>query len=484
MNDDGSGYRGRRPTAMSRRGFLHLTAGAVAVAGLPITPASAALRAYSLAPAPARVKLLGRPNDPETDVWAYSGSVPGPVVRARRGERLRIALGNGLDQETTLHCHGIRLPNAMDGVPELTQAPVAKGGRFTYEFDLPDAGTYWYHPHIYTTEQVGRGLAGALIVEEEAPPKVDREFVWMLDDWRVGEDGAIAGEFDHPHDLSHGGRIGNLVTLNGTEVESLSVKAGERLRLRLINAANARVFGLRFDGVETTVVALDGHPVTPHAPADGRVVIGPGQRADLIVDIAADPGTRLSVVDDYYERFTYTFVTFEVEPGAPMRGSPLDAPKALAANPLPEPDRSAEAQEILIEGGAMGGLTEAVYKGEKMGLRQLWRAHRKVWSLNGIASSGFMEEPMFRLTRGRSYRWRIKNDTVWDHPMHLHGHVFRVLARNGAPVPFAPWSDTVMLHADDVVDIAFVADNPGKWLFHCHVLEHHRGGMGAVMEVA
>jgi len=479
-----NGFRRGAPGLVPRRRFLQLAAGAIAAAGLPALPARAELRAYSLAASPSRVKLLGAPGSPETDVWAYGGSVPGPVVRARQGERLRIALGNGLEQETTLHCHGIRLPNVMDGVPELTQAPVAKGERFTYEFDLPDAGTYWYHPHTYTTEQVGRGLKGALIVEEASPPKVDREFVWIADDWRIGDDGALSNDFNHPHDISHGGRIGNLITLNGAEVETLPVKAGERLRLRLINAANGRVFGLRFEGVEVSVIALDGHPVTPHAPADGRVVLGPGQRADLIVDIAGKPGERLAVVDDYYERFKYTFVTFAVAPGKPLRESPLDSPIALAANALAEPDAAAAVSDIVIEGGAMGGLTEAVYKGEKMGLRKLWRAHRKVWSLNGVASSGFMEDPMFRLQRGRSYRWRLKNDTVWDHPMHLHGHAFRILARNGQPAPHTPWSDTVMLHADETVDIAFVADNPGKWLFHCHVLEHHLGGMGTVIEVA
>ena len=163
----------------------------------------------------------------------------------------------------------------------------------------------------------------------------------------------------------------------------------------------------------------------------------------------------------------------------------MNASIALPANPLAEPDLAqAETQDILIEGGAMGGLREATYKGEKVSLRKLWRQHRKVWVLNGVASSGFTEDPMFRLKHGKSYRWRISNDTVWDHPMHLHGHAFRIVVRNGKPVPHTPWSDTVMLHADDTVEIAFKADNPGKWLFHCHVLEHHLGGMGGVVEVA
>jgi FtsP/CotA-like multicopper oxidase with cupredoxin domain len=469
----------------TRRRFIQGTALTLAGVSLPLTSALAGARSYSLSPAPAKAQLLGKAGSPKTDVWAFSGNVPGPVIRARQGERLKIVLGNGLPQETTLHCHGLRLPNAMDGVPDLTQAAIKPGEKFTYEFDLPDAGTYWYHPHIYTTQQVGRGLNGAMIVEEKHPPKVDRELLWVVDDWRVGDDGALSDDFDHPHDISHGGRIGNLVTINGEELDNLPVKAGERLRLRMINAANARVFGLRFEGMEPTVIALDGHPVTPHAPPDGRVVFGPGQRVELILDVAGNPGDRLAVVDDYYDRFKYTLITFDVDPGEPLRESPMDASITLPANPLAEPDLAqAETQEILIEGGAMGGLREAVYKGEKVSLRKLWRQHRKVWVMNGVASSGFTEDPMFRLKHGKSYRWRIRNDTVWDHPMHLHGHAFRIVTRNDKPVPHTPWSDTVMLHADDTVEIAFMADNPGKWLFHCHVLEHHLGGMGGVIEVA
>jgi FtsP/CotA-like multicopper oxidase with cupredoxin domain len=476
---------GTEKFSVSRRQLLQGVAASFSAAVLPALPALAETRSYSLAPAAAKVKLLADPKALATDVWAFSGQVPGPVIRARQGERLQIALGNGLPRETTLHCHGLRLPNAMDGVPDLTQAPIAQGGKFIYEFDLPDAGTYWYHPHIQTVEQVGRGLHGALIVEEATPPKVDRELVWVIDDWRVDDSGAITDDFHHPHDISHSGRIGNLITVNGAELKDVPVRAGERIRLRLINAANARVFGLSFEGLEPQIIAIDGHPVAPHAAAGGRVALGPGQRIDLIVDMAGKPGDRMAIVDEYYERFTYTFATFVHEPGTPLRESPLDAVMALAPNPVPEPDLgAAESQDILIEGGAMGGLREAMFKGEKVGLRQLWRQHGKVWVLNGVASSGFTDDPMFRLKRGKSYRWRIRNDTVWDHPMHLHGHAFRILTRNGKPAPHTPWSDTVMLHTDDVVEIAFVADNPGKWLFHCHVLEHHHGGMGTVVEVA
>ena len=371
----------------------------------------------------------------------------------------------------------------MDGVPELTQPPVNPGERFVYEFVPPDAGTFWYHPHLRSDVQLARGLYGALIVDEAKPPKVDRDLIWILDDWRLKSDGSINDDFGHRHDISHEGRMGNTVTVNGRLPGPISIRPGERLRLRLINTANARVFGLRFEDVMGTVVAYDGQPVAPHAPLDGRVVLGPGMRADLIVDVPSETGGESKVVDDYYEDKAYTLTTL-VREGEPLRTTAA-APVVLPNNPLPEPDiEGAEVQEILIEGGSKGFLDEATYKGEKIRLRTLFRKHRKVWALNGIASHSMVMEPMFTLERGRSYRWKIKNDTAWDHPMHLHGHHFRILSRNGKPAAHTPWADTVLLHLDETAEVAFVADNPGDWLFHCHVLEHHVGGMGAVIRVS
>ena len=138
---------------------------------------------------------------------------------------------------------------------------------------------------------------------------------------------------------------------------------------------------------------------------------------------------------------------------------------------------------MVIEGGARGFMEEASFQGETYKARKLWREHRKAWALNGVAWDSPLMDPMFTLTLGKSYRWTIRNDTGWDHPMHLHGHSFRLLSRNGKPVPNQPWLDTVLMHLDETVEIAFVADNPGGWLFHCHILEHHEAGMGAVVKV-
>lgn len=464
----------------SRRDIL---AGGTAMAALTVAPlwSAHAKDAYRLTALPGNARIKPEPAG-ETMIWSYDGQVPGPLIRARQGEKLRIEFQNKLEEPTTIHWHGLRIPNAMDGVPELTQPPVNPGESFVYEFEPPDAGTFWYHPHVRSDVQLARGLYGALIVDEANPPKVDRDLLWVLDDWRLRGDGSIIDDFAHRHDISHEGRMGNTITINGRPSGLVSVRPGERLRLRLINTANARVFGLRFKGGVSTIVALDGQPVTPHPPERARVVLGPGMRADLIIDVPTGADGSISVVDDYYGDKAYT-LTKLVPKGKPLRAAPPPL-EALPENPLPEPDIArAEVQEVLIEGGSKGYLEEAIYKGEKFRPRTLFRKHRKIWTLNGVAAHSMTMEPMFTLKHGRSYLWKIKNDTAWDHPMHLHGHHFRILKRNGKPVAHRPWVDTVLLHLDETAEVAFVADNPGDWLFHCHVLEHHVGGMGAVIRV-
>ena len=295
-----------RPT-IDRRKLLLGSAGVAAAAWLPRECTRRCYinaKEFTLVAAPARVSLVGPPH-PDTDVWCYNGRTPGPEIRVRQGERIRVLVENRLPEETTVHWHGIRLPNAMDGVPHLTQKPIAPGETFAYEFTCPDAGTFWYHPHQRSFVQVGRGLYGALIVEEREPVPVDRDVTWVLADWRLLDDASISGDFGNMHDVSHNGRVGNTVTVNGRIPETFAVRAGERIRLRLINGANARIFGLEFEGHRPQIIALDGQPVEPHAPADGRVVLGPAMRIDLLLDMTAQPGQRLRVIDTFYRGLEY-----------------------------------------------------------------------------------------------------------------------------------------------------------------------------------
>ena len=230
---------------VSRRGFLAATAGLAASASLcPAVASSVDERSIKIAPGQAR--LTGQ-DGPVTAVWTYDGTIPGPTLRLRQGRSVRIAVHNGLEEDTTVHWHGIRLPNAMDGVPGLTQPPIKPGETFVYEFTPPDAGTFWYHPHADSLAQLGRGLAGPLIVEEAEPVAVDRDLLWLLQDWRLTKDGQIAGGFGSAMDTSMSGRVGNLVTINGSVPADLGVRAGERIRLRLAEKLDALAADLAAD---------------------------------------------------------------------------------------------------------------------------------------------------------------------------------------------------------------------------------------------
>lgn len=463
--------------ALSRRTLLQL-GGALALAHAA-RPALAAAPAneFTLTAAPARAPLVGG-DVADTAVWAYDGRVPGPEIRVQQGERLRIQAVNRLAEDTTIHWHGVRTPNAMDGVPDLTQRPIAPGETFAYEFDAVDAGTFWYHPHQRSAEQVGRGLYGPLIVEEPDPIRVDRDLVWVLDDWRLTRDAAIRDDFGNRHDAMHDGRVGNTVTINGRVPDSFALRVGERIRLRLINAANARIFRLDFGPLAPVVVALDGQPVAPHAPEDNGIVIGPAMRVDLVIDVIGRPGERVTVVDRFYEGLEYRLIDL-VHDDERLRDRVPDWPIDLVANPLPEPDIGAATRhEIVFNGGMMGGMMNG--GGSMMsGMRG-----DGIWSLNGVAATGHVMEPLLTLRQGESCVLSLANDTAWRHPMHLHGHSFRVITRDGAPTRHREWRDTVLMAPNERVDIAFVADNPGDWMFHCHILEHQAAGMMGVIRVA
>ncbi|RUW67021.1 multicopper oxidase family protein [Mesorhizobium sp. M4B.F.Ca.ET.049.02.1.2] len=260
----------------SRRSFLLAGAGAAIAASMRPWPTQAeGANEIRLTAAPSQARLIA-PDRPETAVWAYDGTVPGPALRLRQGEPVRITVENRLTEDTTVHWHGIRLPNAMDGVPGLTQPPIKPGETFVYEFTPPDAGTFWYHPHADSLVQLGRGLAGPLIVEEREPIAVDRDVLWFLSDWRLAKDAKIAGGFGNMMDAGMSGRVGNTVTLNGRVSDAEPVRAGERIRLRLVNGALARMMALGFEGHRPTIVAIDGQPCEPHEPDGGRLLLGPG----------------------------------------------------------------------------------------------------------------------------------------------------------------------------------------------------------------
>jgi FtsP/CotA-like multicopper oxidase with cupredoxin domain len=466
----------------SRRHFLQVGAafGLAAVSRPVFGAAERDVPANMLRPGPARVRMVGD-EFPATEVWAYNGVEPGPVLRVRQGTPFRATVENRLAESTTIHWHGVRLPNAMDGVPVLTQKPIAPGERFDYAFTPPDAGTFWYHSHGNSLIQMGRGLAGALIVEEADPLVVDRELLWTIQDWRLTRDAQITPGFNNRMEAAMGGRVGNTVTINGRVPDAVRVRAGERVRLRLLNAAIARIMALRFEGHRPIIVAIDGQPCTPHEPPGGRILLGPAMRADVMLDMQGEPGRSYRVVDDFYDRLSYTLVRLEYDAATPLRPHPSDAPFRLPPNPVPRPDlKTAVVHEVHLQGGMMSGMGS-------MGGGMMGMGGNAAWAINGHSMTGDGSAgmpPLLGIAHGRSCVLDMRNDTAWWHPMHLHGHSFQVLDRDGAAVPHEIWGDTVLVRPRERVRVGFVADNPGDWMLHCHVMEHQVSGLMTIIRVA
>ena len=424
-----------------------LTAGLAAAACPRIALAA---QPFALRAEPVVAQILDEGDGP-TPMFGFNGTTPGPELRVRAGERLRVAFDNALADPTALHWHGIRIDNAMDGVPGLTQEAVGAGDSFAYDFVAPDAGTYWYHSHHQSWEQVARGLYGPLVVEETTPPDVDHDIIVIVDDWRLEPTGEMMGGFGNMHDFAHAGRLGNFARVLPSVAD---VPRGSRVRLRLINTATARIFPVALSGLDGRIVALDGRPL-PAPRALEELVLAPAQRIDLIGDVTDDLRFDFPTNDAAHEmgRITAT------GDGSATRG----AIAALPAGYRPTPDGAPRALTLRMEGGAMGGR----------------HAGDDVWAFNG--TSGLSDAPFASFARGENARITLVNDTSFPHGIHLHGHHFYELAEDGTA---GDLRDTTLLMARETRDILCVFDNPGKWLLHCHMLGHQASGMKTWVEVA
>jgi FtsP/CotA-like multicopper oxidase with cupredoxin domain len=396
-----------------------------------------------------------------TNLWTYNGVFPGPMIRATVGDTLIVHFENQLSESSTIHWHGMRVPNNMDGAP-LVQDPVKPGESFTYEYVIRDAGTYWYHPHVRTNEQVERGLYGPLIVHEQQPPAYDAERVLVLDDIRLEDDGSRSPFLDINPDNMHG-RNGNLLLVNGKagdSTEEITIRPGTVERWRILNTANARFAELEFPGLEWRVIALDGGFVKKSFTPDS-LMVAPGERYDVEVRLADGVGTVKGALDYIVPMFdgeevVFTPITlFQV---ASDGQSPLERREI----PLPEvhmPNWPASTDHIVVEldGGHVG-----------MGIK---------WFLNGDV---WGDHTPVQVELDKVYTIDFVNKSFVDHPMHIHGHFFKVVSPEGA---YPGLKDTVIVPGESTVRIKILFDNPGKWMYHCHILEHAKVGMMSVIEV-
>jgi FtsP/CotA-like multicopper oxidase with cupredoxin domain len=395
-----------------------------------------------------------------TAVWAYNGTLPGPVLRIKLGETLKVKLTNKLAQATTMHWHGIRVPNAMDGVPGVTQPPIEAGGSFTYQFTPKDPGTFWFHPHLNSPEQIERGLQGALIVEDPKEPRYSQDMVWVLDDWLFENGASIYDQFVTGHDLAHDGRWGNVASVNGRYLPSIPVKAGERLRIRLINAANGRVFSPALDGLSPTVIAVDGMLTGAPFPLL-KFNLAPGNRLDLDVVIPKEAAGKLLTVSNRFGRSQQTLAFLDVAAKMVVNTPIFKPPKAAHFPAWAQALAAPVAHEFILN----------AERGGPYGIR---------WTIDGKAGH---ENMTSTLPYGKFSRLRFINKSGRLHPMHLHGQFFKLLAVDGEPAQENFWRDTLLIGPKQSVDVGLVPVDKGLWANHCHILEHAEAGMMSTFKV-
>nr|6VOW_A Chain A, multicopper oxidase [Pseudomonas thermotolerans] len=425
-------------------------------------PESAVTHDYELIAAPVDMELV--PGH-VTPAWGYGGQAPGVELRCRQGDWLRVRFINKLDEPTTIHWHGIRLPLEMDGVPYVSQLPVQPGEYFDYVFKTEDAGNFWYHPHESSASQLGRGLVGPLVVEEREPSGFRHELSLSLKTWHVDEQGAFT-PFMVPREAAREGTRGRLTTVNARPNPTLELPAGQVVRLRLFNLDNTVTYRLNLPGAEARLYALDGHPIEPR-PLGKEYWLGPGMRIDLAVRVP-EAGRELPLRNGPLRLATLKSVASVEAPG--------DWPAPLPANPVAEPDLSiAETLSFRFEWAAT--LVDNLAQG---GSYKYWQINGQAWDINDISCA---ERPIATLKKGGHYIFELRNLAQYQHPIHLHGMVFKVLSSDRREIiPY--FTDTYLLGKNETARVALVADNPGVWMFHCHVIDHMETGLMAAIEVA
>jgi len=459
-----------------RRQFLQTSAALISAAGLdacgpPLDPARADL---SLDIQPAHFNVMA--GGPTQNMVSLAANAPPPVLRARQGMPFVANVTNRLTDYTTMHWHGVRLPNEMDGVPYLTQFPLRQDESFRYEFTPPDAGTYWYHPHCMTMELMALGLTGALIVEEKEDPGFDSDIVLNLRDFRLGDDGQFTDLYT-ARGAARGGTLGTVMTANWTQDPTYDAPTGGLVRLRVLATDTARIYKLFLPGAKGKIIAMDGHPVAvplPWPTADDPLILSPGQRVDFAIEMPSDEGQEISLMTD--------------APGAARRLARLRSIggrenrsiadlNPLAPNQLCEPELAgAEVVEFVFGWSPSGDLPNNGLCGT-LGYT-FWSINRTPWP--GDASG---VGPLATLKQGGSYILRLRNESPNAHPIHLHGLAFKPIRSNKRELA-ANWTDTALLLKGETLDVALVADNPGDWAFHCHVIEHQKTGLAGYIRVA
>ena len=454
---------------LSRRQWLKTAITASTILSLPACSVmhGGAEYDYVLTLAPTPLEILPGTMTP---TWTFNGEAPGTTLRVKQGQPVRILVRNRLTEPTTVHWHGIRLVNNADGVPYLTQPPIAEGTDYVYEFTCPDAGTFWYHPHFNSLKQLSHGLVGLLIVEEAEPVNFDADIALALKDWLLNDDGSFKA-FSDPRAAARTGTLGNVVTINGKISPRLTVAAGANLRLRLANIDNTRVFTIACDH-EATIIAKDGNPIAVPETLDEHA-IGAGMRVDLALRVPNTPGEKIRLFDKK-GRFAFDLCEIEVVTNAKAKQTPMPQ---LPLNPIPTPNIE-QARRIPLVFEWAGALSPGHSDGSAHSI--FWTINKRAWDHAGPHS---LPEPLADIQLGSHVIFELHNATPHHHPIHLHGSTFTVLSSDKREItPFH--TDTVLMSKYERMEVAIVADNPGNWMFHCHVIEHMKTGLMGYIRIA
>lgn len=416
-------------------------------------------------------------DQPTQGMVSLSPDAPPPVLLGRQGKAMRLTVKNTLSDYTSIHWHGMRIRNDMDGVPYLTQMPLGQDESFTYEFTPPDAGTYWYHPHCMTMEQMAHGLTGVMVIAEPEDVGFDSEQVINLRDFRLDETGVFLPAYTK-RGAARAGTFGNVQTANWHQHPVYDHAAGSLVRLRVLNSDTTRIYKLHLTGGNAQIIAWDGHPVSVELPmpsADDPLLVGPGQRVDFAVAMPGGEGAQVDLVAKLPGQPLRTMASLRSVGQSANRD--LRDLKPLPKNPVALPDLSnAKVHEFVFGWTPEGELPDNGFCGS-LGYN-FWSINRVPWPGDAASDVG----PLATLELGKSYVLRLRNESPNLHPIHLHGLVFVPLRSNLREMPPLV-TDTMLLLKDEIVEIGLVADNPGDWAFHCHVIEHQKTGLTGFLRV-
>lgn len=443
-------------------------------------------------------------------MYGYNGQYPGPLLRVRQNATIVVRFANALDMPSSVHWHGVRLDNSADGAPGVTQQAVPVGGTFLYRVHFPDAGIYWYHPHVREDIEQNLGLFGNILVDSPDPnyySSVNREEILLLDDLLIDRQGLFPFGAEAP-DFTIMGRFGNVFLVNGAPNYRLAVARGAVVRFFLTDASNSRTYNLSFGGAPIKLVAADVSRFE-HEEMTNSVVLAPAQR--YVVEVRFDSAGRYAMTNqvqainhvtgefypeldtlgliavsptraarDYGTAFRTlrknTAVTRDIDRYRPFFGRPVDHELDLTVNiqGLPIPLVAFMTTDTMY-------FPPVEWNDGMPDMNWVATGRETRWIMRDRTTGKENADIDWHFKRGAVVKIRLFNDPEamhpMSHPVHFHGQRFLILERDGVPNPNLAWQDTVLLPVGSTVDILLDASNPGTWMAHCHISEHLESGM-------